>query len=276
MDLGQPIQVGPATGSQLNQAAHPTSAPVVAPPSQAVPPQSSLVQPTVPGAPSTAAPSSEQAVKEGLTTTTHAPTAVIDPLVPSSESAPTALPTNPATSPQEQHRAVANEHPAVVAREVEKTKAAERDVKGEAAMGTIVSGLEDDRLYQMLRRFDVVSSAVANHYEAISLPIHLGLANNPCPPPRTQAASPRARLATLAATQPPLAFRNLEVQPRESLCCCRTFVNPRFERAETPDVVVTGGAIQDRSILYFVLHLLDLRLRSRWSLRLFRRLGLFP
>ena len=87
----------------------------------------------------------------------QAPTATIDPNIPSSESAPTALPTNPATHPQEQKEAIENEHPAVVAREVEKTKAAEREIKGEKPKGTVVAGLEDDRLWQMLRRFDVVS-----------------------------------------------------------------------------------------------------------------------
>lgn len=85
------------------------------------------------------------------------PTSTIDPNVPSSESAPTALPTNPATHPREQQQAIKDEHPAVVAREVEKTKAAAREVKGEKPKGTVVSGLEDDRLWQMLRRFDVVS-----------------------------------------------------------------------------------------------------------------------
>ncbi|ORY32602.1 hypothetical protein BCR39DRAFT_564238 [Naematelia encephala] len=83
------------------------------------------------------------------------PTASIDPNVPSSESAPTALPTNPGTHPEEQKQAIKEEHPAVVAREVEKTKAAERELKGEPPKGTVVSGLEDDRLWTMLRRFDM-------------------------------------------------------------------------------------------------------------------------
>jgi hypothetical protein len=50
-----------------------------------------------------------------------------------------------------------NEHPAVIKREVEKTKAAEREVKGEKPLGTVVRGVEDDRLYAMLRMFDTVS-----------------------------------------------------------------------------------------------------------------------
>lgn len=90
---------------------------------------------------------------------TAAPTATIDPNVPSSASAPTALPTNATTHPAEQREAIKKEHPAVIGREVEKTKAAEREVKGEPAGGTVVKGIEDDRLYAMLRRFDQVSTA---------------------------------------------------------------------------------------------------------------------
>jgi hypothetical protein len=86
----------------------------------------------------------------------QAPTASIDPNIPSSESAPTALPTNPNTHPEEQKEALRHEHPAVVKREVEKTKAAEREVKGEKPLGTVVRGVEDDRLYAMLRMFDTV------------------------------------------------------------------------------------------------------------------------
>ncbi|WVW83609.1 hypothetical protein I302_105630 [Kwoniella bestiolae CBS 10118] len=85
----------------------------------------------------------------------QAPTASIDPFKPSSESAPTALPTNAATHPEEQKEAIQNEHPAVVHREVEKTKAEARELKGEKPKGTVVAGIEDDRLYAMLRRFDV-------------------------------------------------------------------------------------------------------------------------
>lgn len=86
----------------------------------------------------------------------QAPTASIDPNIPSSESAPTALPTNPNTHPEEQKEAMKNEHPAVIKREVEKTKAAEREIKGEKPLGTVVRGVEDDRLYAMLRMFDTV------------------------------------------------------------------------------------------------------------------------
>jgi hypothetical protein len=87
----------------------------------------------------------------------QAPTASIDPNIPSSESAPTALPTNPKTNPKEQKEAIKNEHPEVIKREVEKTRAAEREIKGEKPIGTVVRGIEDDRLYAMLRMFDTVS-----------------------------------------------------------------------------------------------------------------------
>lgn len=91
-----------------------------------------------------------------------APTASIDPNKPSSDSAPTALPTNPNTHPGEQKEAIKNEHPQVVKREVEKTKAAERELKGERPLGTVVRGIEDDRLYAMLRRFDTVNLTLSS------------------------------------------------------------------------------------------------------------------
>ncbi|ODN79884.1 hypothetical protein L202_03778 [Cryptococcus amylolentus CBS 6039] len=103
-----------------------------------------------PGAPSTDIPTAP-----GEQPTASHPTASTDPHKPSSESAPTALPTNPATSPEEQKHAIKEEHPQVVKREVEKTKAEAREIKGEPAQGTIVHGVEDDRLWAMLRRFDV-------------------------------------------------------------------------------------------------------------------------
>ncbi|KIR55879.1 hypothetical protein I315_01761 [Cryptococcus gattii Ru294] len=105
----------------------------------------------VPDAPSTTIPT---APLDNPGAQTQAPTASIDPNKPSVESAPTALPTNPATHPEEQKEAVEEEHPQVVKREVEKTKAEERDLKGEKPQGTVVAGIEDDRLWAMLRRFD--------------------------------------------------------------------------------------------------------------------------
>ncbi|ORX36894.1 hypothetical protein BD324DRAFT_627598 [Kockovaella imperatae] len=66
-----------------------------------------------------------------------------------------AIPTNPSTSPAEAKQAAKKSHPAVVAREVEKTKAEQRELKGKPPKGTVVAGLEDDRLWAMLRRFDV-------------------------------------------------------------------------------------------------------------------------
>ncbi|KAI9639865.1 uncharacterized protein MKK02DRAFT_18941 [Dioszegia hungarica] len=85
----------------------------------------------------------------------HPATSTIDPNVPSSMSAPTALPTGPDTNPSEQKEAMKKTGPKAAAREVEKTKGAEREIKGEPVGGTIVKGVEDDRLYAMLRRFDV-------------------------------------------------------------------------------------------------------------------------
>ncbi|KAK4686220.1 hypothetical protein P7C73_g3921, partial [Tremellales sp. Uapishka_1] len=103
---------------------------------------------------STTLPSTATDVDTKTHASDKAPTATMDPFVPSSESAPTALPTNPTTHPSELKQALKEEDPAVVKREVEKTKAEERDLKGEKPLGTLVSGLEDDRLFAMLRRFD--------------------------------------------------------------------------------------------------------------------------
>lgn len=61
----------------------------------------------------------------------NTPSSAMDPDIPLSPSRPTELPANPATSPAEQKAAIRNEHPAVVGREVEKTKAEEREIKGE-------------------------------------------------------------------------------------------------------------------------------------------------
>nr|ODN82538.1 hypothetical protein L203_05347 [Cryptococcus depauperatus CBS 7841] len=120
----------------------------------------------VPGAPSTESPTTSLQFDQDRST----PTATIDPNKPSWESAPTALPTNPTTHPAEQKEAVKNEHPAVVRREVEKTKAEERDLKGENPLGTVVHGLEDDRLWAMLRRFDVASQITHVLHPAKGLP----------------------------------------------------------------------------------------------------------
>ncbi|KAK4684455.1 hypothetical protein P7C73_g5722, partial [Tremellales sp. Uapishka_1] len=158
--LGAPIGYGalPAGASQPVVAAHPAQVVVAqaqpvaqVAPRQVIVDKSTFFQPDqVPDSvPSTATDA------ESKTHHSHkAPTSTMDPNVPTSESAPTALPTNPTTHPEEQRQALKDEKPSVVAREVEKTKAEEREIKGEAPEGTIVHGLEDDRLYAMLRRFD--------------------------------------------------------------------------------------------------------------------------
>ncbi|WWD17538.1 hypothetical protein CI109_101979 [Kwoniella shandongensis] len=108
----------------------------------------------VPGAVAATDSTNKDAVLGSTHPSAQAPTASIDPHKPSSESAPTALPTNPTTHPEEQKQAIKDEHPAVVHREVEKTKAEAREMKGEKPQGTVINGIEDDRLWAMLRRFD--------------------------------------------------------------------------------------------------------------------------
>ena len=159
MNLGPAIGTSPkaSTGAQVlagDMASTATSPSTGTPTSKStVPDTDHKVESTSPGAPSSAPVASEYSQPHPAN---NAPvTATIDPDVPSSESAPTALPTNPSTSPQEQKRAVQSEKPEVIAREVEKTKAEAREIKGEKPQGTVVAGLEDDRLWAMLRRFDV-------------------------------------------------------------------------------------------------------------------------
>jgi len=143
MDLGAPISGAAPTPAQTT---HTTATTAEIDTHHAVP-----VQPHVPIQPAhvPTAPVEQPAPPAATPVST-----TMDPTVPSSESAPTALPTNPATHPADQQKAINNAHPETIHREVEKTKAAEREIKGEKALGTIVRGVEDDRLYAMLRRFD--------------------------------------------------------------------------------------------------------------------------
>lgn len=73
-----------------------------------------------------------------------------------------ALPTAPNVHPQAQAarlESAAQEDPGLVAAEVEKAKAGRRDVQGREEKGTVVQGIEDDRLWALLRKFDEVSPA---------------------------------------------------------------------------------------------------------------------
>jgi hypothetical protein len=150
--LGAPLAPAPAT------TAVPAPATVVVPaPEEVPPPPVPKDEPLAQHArvADTSHPSTDSHPADPVAPKT-APTASIDPNIPSSESAPTALPTNANTHPDEQKEAIKHEHPEVIKREVEKTKAAEREIKGEPALGTIVRGIEDDRLNAMLRMFDTV------------------------------------------------------------------------------------------------------------------------
>ena len=71
-----------------------------------------------------------------------------------------ALPTAPSVHPEAQAAQLektAREDPGLVAGEVEKAKAGRREVQGKEPKGTVVQGLEDDRLWALLRKFDEVS-----------------------------------------------------------------------------------------------------------------------
>lgn len=100
---------------------------------------------------------------------THVPAAnrVVAPTLPSVRSVPAnkvdpagvaaALPTDPSVGSTEKVAAVAKEDPKVVNAELEKTAAEQREMLGESTGGTIVEGVEDDQLWTLLRRFDMVS-----------------------------------------------------------------------------------------------------------------------
>ncbi|BGO90559.1 hypothetical protein NBRC10512_005278 [Rhodotorula toruloides] len=106
---------------------------------------------------------------EGMRETGHvesAPPATSKPIVPSAESH---LAEHPATSTDAEHvlplgsdvhpvhqaAALAEAPDHLVNAQVEKHKADRREVFGEEPQGTIVPGLEDDKLWAMIRRFDV-------------------------------------------------------------------------------------------------------------------------
>jgi hypothetical protein len=72
-----------------------------------------------------------------------------------------ALPTAPNVHPQAQAarlESAARDDPGLIAAEVEKAKAGRREVQGKEEKGTVVQGIEDDRLWALLRKFDEVSS----------------------------------------------------------------------------------------------------------------------
>jgi hypothetical protein len=211
-----PVLVGAAAPSQPGTtSAHPPAATISSDPVRAdakivpsqepavgIPPQHS-VQAVDTTTPTPVQPVSQSHPVQPVTAAPAQPavTSTIDPDKPSSESAPTALPTNPATHPKEQQDEIKHEHPAVVAREVEKTKAAERDLKGEKPKGTVVAGLEDDRLWQMLRRFDVVRRPLKTfvpHADVVAN--HSRLAPGYAPP------AYRTRPATVHLAQPPFSL----------------------------------------------------------------------
>ncbi|KAI5453283.1 hypothetical protein NCC49_006306 [Naganishia albida] len=68
-----------------------------------------------------------------------------------------ALPTAPNVHPEVQEREieeVGKRDPGLVAAQVEKTRADRRQLKGKEEGGTVVQGIEDDKLWALLRRFD--------------------------------------------------------------------------------------------------------------------------
>lgn len=69
----------------------------------------------------------------------------------------TTLPVGHGVHPVHQAEALDNAPDHLVDANVEKQKGAERELKGHAEQGTVVPGIEDDKLWSMRRRFDNVS-----------------------------------------------------------------------------------------------------------------------
>lgn len=123
--------------------------------------------------------------------TTHAATGISSvPLDNSTAASEQTLPSSPETLSTDQHDAVketraqgTQEENDKVDREMEKHRGAIREVKGHQAQGTVVPGIEDDRLWAMFRRFNNVSrfcSPASLLFESNSL-MRSTTASSPCP-----------------------------------------------------------------------------------------------
>lgn len=107
-----------------------------------------------------------------------APPAVSKPIVPAAEShlaehpatetdTDHVLPLGQQVHPVHQAAALQDAPDSLVNAQVEKHKADKRELYGEAPKGTIVPGMEDDKLWTMLRRFDAVSLGALGPAEAV-------------------------------------------------------------------------------------------------------------
>ena len=107
-----------------------------------------------------------------------APPAVSKPIVPAAEShlaehpatetdTDHVLPLGQQVHPVHQAAALQDAPDSLVNAQVEKQKADKRELYGEAPKGTIVPGMEDDKLWTMLRRFDAVCLGPLEPAEAV-------------------------------------------------------------------------------------------------------------
>ncbi|KAJ9095999.1 hypothetical protein QFC21_005362 [Naganishia friedmannii] len=94
-----------------------------------------------------------------------------------------ALPTAPTVHPEAQAAeldAVGERDPGLVAAQVEKSKGDRRELKGLEPKGTVVQGIEDDKLWALMRRFDVVRPFRSPHRR-----VHASWTELDPPPPST-------------------------------------------------------------------------------------------
>lgn len=171
------VHPGPSTPHVVPEAAHtdtqhvaaqPPSQPVVQPAAPAARPQPKRVPTAVitrPGEPEV--PQNQGALPDhAIKHTVHVPNtaqgdqASVVPATQAHAAPEHALPTAPNVHPEAQEREleeVGRRDPGLVAAQVEKSRGDRRALKGKEEGGTVVQGIEDDKLWALLRRFDSVS-----------------------------------------------------------------------------------------------------------------------
>jgi len=142
--------------------------------------------------------------------------------------------------------------------ELEKKAAEKREIHGHPPVGTIVVGIEDDRLWAGLRRFDKVtffspSITLASYgLELIDFFYHycfLPAANQPRPLTSSRFASRRTRPSTLSPAYRALQLGSHPIQPRETLRYCWNLWNSIFKGDVSSHGLESGGKASHGSFL---------------------------
>ena len=110
---------------------------------------------------------------------------------PAAQEQATTLPVGHGVNPTHQAEALDSAPDHLVEANVEKQKGAERELKGHAEQGTVVPGIEDDKLWAMRRRFDTVRDLLGSFRLGTRLTFALS-ANRSCPLASYQTPTRRA------------------------------------------------------------------------------------